>query len=233
MTALRLPDAVTACLFDMDGVLTDTASLHAEAWKRAFDAYLAECAGQPPFELPREYELHVDGKPREDGVRDFLRSRGLDPDDATVHHVADGKNALVQQLIDERGVDVYPGSVRFVRAAREAGLRTAVVSSSANTEHILRVAGLTDLFDARVDGVTLREEHIRGKPAPDSFLRGARELGVGPEAAAVFEDALAGVEAGHAGGFACTIGVDRHGRADELRAHGADVVVADLEELLA
>lgn len=240
---IRLPDTVRACLFDMDGVLTDTASVHAEAWKRAFDEYLRERLGPDaePFDIARDYAEYVDGKPREDGVRDFLASRGIelpegspgDPADAdTVYGVGTRKNTLVLKLIEERGVDVYEGSVRFVDAARAAGLKTAVVSSSANTELILERAGLADRFDARVDGVTLATEQIKGKPAPDSFLRAAELLGVPPTAAVVFEDALAGVAAGHAGGFAVTVGVDRHGQPDALREHGADVVVSDLAELL-
>ncbi len=241
---VRLPSEVRACLFDMDGVLTDTASVHAEAWKRTFDELLRERLGDDaqPFDLARDYGEHVDGKPREAGVRDFLASRGIElpeggPDDPpgaeTVFGVGSRKNELVQRLIDERGVDVYDGSVRFVEAARDAGLKTAVVSSSANTERILKAAGIGDLFDARVDGVTLADERLDGKPAPDSFLRGAELVGVPANAAAVFEDALAGVEAGRAGGFAVTVGVDRHGQPDALREHGADVVVSDLSELLA
>lgn len=240
---IRLPDAVRACLFDMDGVLTNTATIHAEAWKRSFDAFLRDYQGDDarPFDVESDYEQHVDGKPREDGVRDFLAARGIvlpegepgdAPEAATVAGLAKRKNALVLSLIAERGVDVYEGSVRFVDAAREAGLRTAVVSSSANTEQILDQAGIGDRFDARVDGVTIAQERLKGKPAPDSFLRGAELVGVPPAAAAVFEDALAGVAAGRAGGFAVTVGVDRHGEPDALREHGADVVVSDLAELL-
>jgi beta-phosphoglucomutase family hydrolase len=240
---LRLPETVTACLFDMDGVLTDTASVHAEAWKRMFDAYLRERLGPDaePFDIARDYGPYVDGKPRQDGVRDFLASRGIElsegtpddgPDAETVHGVGKRKNVLVLKLIEERGVDVYEGSVRFVDAARADGLRTAVVSSSANTELILDSAGIADRFEARVDGVTIAAEGLRGKPAPDSFLRAADLLGVAPAAAAVFEDALAGVAAGRAGGFGVTVGVDRHGQPDALREHGADVVVSDLSELL-
>jgi beta-phosphoglucomutase family hydrolase len=240
---IRLPDTVRACLFDMDGVLTDTASVHAEAWKRTFDAYLRERLGPDaePFDLARDYGQYVDGKPREAGVRDFLASRGIElpegtpddgPDADTVYGVGKRKNALVLELIAERGVDVYPGSVKFVDAARAAGLKTAVVSSSANTQLILDSASLADRFEARVDGVTLATEHIPGKPAPDSFLRAAELLGVPPSAAAVFEDALAGVAAGHAGGFAVTVGVNRLDQADALREHGADIVVNDLAELL-
>jgi beta-phosphoglucomutase family hydrolase len=240
---LGLPDTIRACLFDMDGVLTDTASVHAEAWKRMFDEYLRERLGPgaEPFDIARDYSLYVDGKPREDGVRDFLASRGIKlpegtPDDGpevdTIHGVGKRKNVLVLKLIEERGVDVYDGSVKFVDAVRAAGLKTAVVSSSANTKLILDSAGIADRFDARVDGVTLATEHIKGKPAPDSFLHAAELLGAEPAAAAVFEDALAGVAAGRAGGFGVTVGVDRHGQPEALREHGADIVVSDLEELL-
>lgn len=241
--SIKLPAEVRACLFDMDGVLTDTASVHAEAWKQTFDAFLAEHQGAdaPPFDIDRDYGEYVDGKPREDGVRDFLASRDIhlpegtpyDGRDAvTVYGVGKRKNELVRKLIDERGVDVYEGSVKFVEAARAAGLKTAVVSSSANTERILARAGMTHLFDARVDGVTIAEEGLNGKPAPDSFLRGAELVGCEPGESAVFEDALAGVAAGHSGHFAITVGVDRHGDPAALREHGADVVVSDLSELL-
>lgn len=240
---VRLPETIRACLFDMDGVLTDTASVHAEAWKRMFDEYLRERLGPDaePFDIARDYGQYVDGKPREDGVRDFLVSRGIElpegtPDDPpeadTIYGVGKRKNVLVLKLIEERGVDVYAGSIRFVDAARAAGLKTAVVSSSANTKLILDSAGIADRFEARVDGVTLATEHIKGKPAPDSFLRAAELLDTPPAEAAVFEDALAGVAAGKAGGFGVTVGVDRHGQPDALREHGADVVVSDLAELL-
>jgi beta-phosphoglucomutase family hydrolase len=239
--AVGLPDTIAACLFDLDGVLTDTARIHDEAWKRMFDDFLERRGDQAPFDAVEDYARYVDGRPRYDGVAEFLRSRDIelpdgDPDDPpdaeTVHGLGNRKNELVLKLIHDRGIEPYEGSVRYVRAVRDAGLRTAVVSSSANTRDVLHVAGIEDLFEARVDGVTIEREHLRGKPAPDSFLAGARALGVDASHAAVFEDALAGVQAGRAGGFACVVGVDRVGQADALKAHGADVVVTDLEELL-
>ncbi|MGH3585089.1 MAG: beta-phosphoglucomutase family hydrolase [Pseudonocardia sp.] len=243
---LGLPDATRACLFDLDGVLTDTASVHAAAWKQMFDDYLrarAERDDVPfrPFDVASDYAAYVDGKPRLAGTDSFLRSRGIElpaggPGDAedaeTIHALSTRKNALVQEKITTVGVDVYPGSVRYLRAVKDAGLATAVVSSSANAGQVLDVAGLTDLIDHRVDGVTAKERGLPGKPAPDTFLAAALDLGVGKGEAVVFEDALAGVEAGRAGGFGCVIGVDRLGQADALRAHGADVVVSDLADLL-
>jgi beta-phosphoglucomutase family hydrolase len=237
---LGLPEGIQAALFDMDGVLTDTAKVHGAAWKEMFDAFL-EPRGQPPFDPGRDYEQYVDGKPRYDGVRDFLASRGIElpeggpddpPDAETVHGLGNRKNELVQKLIRERGVDAYPGSIRYVEAARDAGLRRAVVSSSANTREILKAAGIEDLFEVVVDGHAVHDRGLKGKPAPDTFLEGARELGVEPEHAAVFEDALAGVEAGRAGRFGHVVGVNRGDEADALRAHGADVVVDDLADLL-
>ena len=242
MARPRLPDEIRACLFDMDGVLTETATVHAAAWKQMFDDYLRRRGDdQPPFDIDRDYGEYVDGKPRSDGVRSFLASRGIElpdgepddpPDAETVSGLGNRKNQLVQRLIEERGVEPYAGSVRFVHAARDAGLRTAVVSSSANTQAILRAAGIEDLFETVVDGHAIADRHLPGKPAPDSFLAAAEELGVPPAQAAVFEDALAGVEAGRAGEFGQVVGVDRGGHADALREHGADVVVRDLEELL-
>jgi beta-phosphoglucomutase family hydrolase len=240
---LGLPDAVTACLFDLDGVLTRTAAVHAAAWKAMFDEFLRarEGAGYRPFDPVKDYDEYVDGKPRDDGTRSFLDSRGISlpegsPDDppgaATVHGLSSRKNDLVLEKLRENGVRVYDGSVRYVRAAREAGLRAAVVSSSANTAEVLDAAEIADLFHARVDGRTARERGLAGKPAPDMFLAGAEALGVAPEQAAVFEDSLAGVRAGRTGGFGYVVGVDRTGQADALRAHGAHVVVRDLEELL-
>jgi len=244
--AYGLPDAVAACLFDLDGVLTQTATVHAAAWKQMFDEFLrseAERTGSRfvPFDAHTDYDEYVDGKPRLDGTRDFLRSRGIDlpegsDDDPagapTVHGLSNRKNDLVLSKIREDGVDVYEASVDYVRTVRSAGLKTAVVSSSANTRDVLECTNIQGLFDAVVDGVVARQQHLPGKPAPDTFLAGARELGVDPAHAAVFEDALAGVAAGRAGGFGFVVGVDRVGQAAALQEHGADVVVADLSELL-
>ena len=243
---LGLPDATRACLFDLDGVLTDTASVHAAAWKQMFDDYLqarSARSGEPfvPFDAKKDYGPYVDGKPRLDGTRGFLRSRGIDlpdgeptdgPDAETINGLASRKNDLVQEKISDLGVEVYPGSVRYLHAVRDAGLKTAVVSSSANAELVLQVAGLTDLIDHRVDGVVAKQRHLPGKPAPDTFLAAAADLGVPKEEAVVFEDALAGVESGRAGGFGFVVGVDRLGQAQALHDHGADVVVADLADLL-
>jgi beta-phosphoglucomutase family hydrolase len=230
---LGLPDQVKACLFDLDGVLTQTATVHAAAWKEMFDAFLHERPGRfVPFDAVRDYDEYVDGKPRNDGVRSFLASRGIDLSDDEVVDLGNRKNELVLKLIREHGVQPYEGSVRYVRAARDAGLRRAVVSSSTNARDVLAAAGIADLFEHVVDGHVAEREHLNGKPAPDTFLEGARELGVEPALAAVFEDALAGVAAGHAGAFGCVVGVDRAGQADELRKHGATVVVSDLAELL-
>ncbi|MFD5424786.1 HAD family hydrolase [Streptomyces sp. NPDC127084] len=243
---LGLPDHVRTCLFDLDGVLTRTAKVHAAAWKEMFDAYLrtrAEREGVPlePFDAVRDYDQYVDGLPREDGVRTFLASRGIElpegtPDDGpgeeTVNGLGTRKNEMVLRRIREQGVEAYGGSVAYVRAVRDAGLHRAVVSSSANCRDVLIAAGIEDLFEERIDGITVRERHLRGKPAPDTYLTAARALGVEPAAAAVFEDALAGVEAGRAGGFGFVVGVDRTGQAEELRRHGAHIVVDDLSELL-
>lgn len=243
VTALGLPPRIQGCLFDLDGVITRTATVHAAAWKQMFDRYLEQRDGAEfvPFDPAADYHKFVDGKPRMDGTRDFLRSRGVDlpvgtDDDPagadTLHGLGNRKNELVLELIRRDGVEVYDGSVRYVRLAREAGLRTAVVSSSANTADVLRITGLAGLFDARIDGVVARELNLPGKPAPDTFRAGAEALGVFPAQAAVFEDALVGVEAGSAGHFGWVVGVDRVGQADELRRYGADVVVRDLADLL-
>ena len=228
---LGLPDTITACLFDLDGVLTTTAEVHAQAWKQMFDEYLSEVS-QPPFALPEDYERYVDGKPRLDGVRSFLASRGIAADDALVRTLGDRKNELVLTRIRTDGVQVYEGSVRYLEAARDAGLRRGVVSSSANAAEVLRAAGIEHLIEAVVDGIVAAREGLPGKPAPDTFLAGARMLGVEAARAAVFEDAVAGVEAGQNGGFGHVVGVDRVDHADALKAHGASVVVRDLAELL-
>jgi beta-phosphoglucomutase family hydrolase len=238
-TVIGLPDNVTTCLFDLDGVLTGTAELHRAAWKETFDPLLAK-RGQEPF-TEADYNNHVDGRPRFDGVRAFLKSRNIDlpdgpadapPSDDTVQGVGNRKNERVQQIIAERGVNPYPGSVRFLAAAKEHGLKIGVVTSSANGKAVLDAADLTKYVEARIDGVVITERGLNGKPAPDSFLAGAEALGTDPADAAVFEDALSGVQAGKAGHFGYVVGVDRVGQADELRAHGADVVVTDLAQLL-
>ena len=241
-----MPDGIRAFLFDLDGVLTQTAKVHAAAWKQMFDEFLRKRADETgdefvPFDATDDYDRYVDGMPRYDGVRSFLKSRGIElpegtPDDRptadTVHGLGNRKNELVLALIRDQGVESYEGSVRYVRAVRDAGLGRAVVSSSANAREVLEAAKIDDLFDVVVDGIAAQSEHLKGKPAPDTFEAGAKKLGVEPSDAAVFEDALAGVAAGHAGAFRCVVGVDRVGQADELREHGATVVVSDLAELL-
>ncbi len=211
-----------------------------------FDRYLRERAARigeafVPFDPVADYDKYVDGKPRYDGVRSFLAARGIElaegdpgdpPNAETVRGLGDRKNEIVLRMIRERGVEVYEGSVRYLEAAREAGLQCAVVSSSVNTRDVLGAAGIEGFFEARIDGVVAERKGLRGKPSPDTFLAGARALGVAPSQAAVFEDALAGVAAGRAGGFAYVVGVDRVGQADGLRGHGASIVVSDLSELL-
>ncbi len=243
---LGLPDTVRACLFDLDGVLTDTASVHKKAWKAMFDSYLRDRAKRTgeqfvPFDIDADYLTYIDGKKREDGVRSFLAARGItlpegspddDPSVESVHGLGNRKNELFQQTIHEDGVNVFDGSRRYLEAVADAGLAVAVVSSSSNTREVLETTGLDKFVQQRVDGVTMREEHIEGKPAPDSFLRAAELLGVTPAEAAVFEDALAGVEAGRRGHFGRVVGVDRVGQGEALRRNGADVVVTDLAELL-
>jgi beta-phosphoglucomutase family hydrolase len=246
VSELGLPEGIAACLFDLDGVLTRTATVHAAAWKQMFDEFLASYAEKTgthcaAFDQHADYDRYVDGKPRLDGTRDFLRSRGIElpegdesdpPGTATVQGLSTRKNDLVLAKIREDGVEVYAGSVDYVHRVRATGLRTAVVSSSANTKDVLARTKLDDLFDAVVDGVVARERHLAGKPAPDTFLAAARELGTDAGQAVVFEDALAGVAAGRAGRFGYVVGVDRVGQADALRANGADVVVQDLGDLL-
>jgi beta-phosphoglucomutase family hydrolase len=241
-----LPDSITACLFDLDGVLTPTAEVHAAAWKELFDAFLRDRSKQTgeqfrPFEIATDYVAYVDGRLRQDGVRAFLASRGIvlpegalddSPSAQTVHGLGRRKNGFFLELLRRRGVEAYEGSVRFVRAARDAGLRRGVVSASRNCREILAAAGLEQLFEVRVDGVVAADRGLRGKPAPDTFLAAATMLGVDPARSAIFEDAASGVKAGRAGSFGWVVGVDRVGQADALRRHGADIVVNDLSELL-
>jgi beta-phosphoglucomutase family hydrolase len=241
-----LPTAIRACLFDLDGVLTQTARVHAVAWKEMFDTFLRAHAARShepfrPFEVPSDYLRYIDGKLRADGVRSFLASRAVaipegledDPPTAeTVHGLGTRKNDLVVELIRRDGVEVYEGSIRFLEVVRDLGLPRAVVSASKNCREVLAVAGIAGFFDVVVDGVVAAEQDLPGKPAPDMFLAAARLIGVAPDHSAVFEDAVAGVEAGRAGGFGWVVGVDRGGNAEALRARGADVVVADLSELL-
>jgi beta-phosphoglucomutase family hydrolase len=244
---LGLPDEVNVCLFDLDGVLTKTAKVHAAAWKQMFDAYLQERAARSgerfgPFDPVGDYDEYVDGKPRYEGVESFLSSRGIElprgepsdpPDAETIDGLGNRKNEIVLRLIHEQGVAPYEGSVRYVKAARDAGMRRAVVSSSTNCRDVLVAAGIEELFEVRIDGVVAERQHLAGKPAPDTFLAAAQRFEADPATAAVFEDALAGVAAGRAGPFGFVVGVDRVGQAEALREHGADVVVSDLAELLA
>jgi beta-phosphoglucomutase family hydrolase len=241
------PVAVRGCLFDLDGVLTSTAALHAEAWKATFDDFLAHRQPAPgerddPFEIATDYRDYVDGRLREDGVRSFLASRHItlpegSPDDPpgveSVHGLAEAKNKRLLALIDERGVHVFPSSVDLARAARAAGIKTAVVSASANTRAVLSSAQISDLFDVVVDGVAAAERHLAGKPSPATYLAAASDLGLKPVDCAVFEDAVSGVAAGKAGGFGLVVGVDRDHDRDELLQNGATIVVEDLAELLA
>jgi beta-phosphoglucomutase family hydrolase len=242
---LGLPDGVAACLFDMDGVVTQTAVVHAAAWKEMFDEFLRTRAKSTGTEFvpfnSHEYDDYVDGRPRLDGTKSFLESRGIElpegtPDDApgkpTLYGLSNRKNDLVLAKIANGGVKVYDGTIRYIHAVREKGIHTAIVSASANTVQVLKVAGIADLFDVRVDGVVAKERGLRGKPAPDTFLAAAQELKVPPGHAVVFEDAQSGVAAGHAGHFALVVGVDRVGQAEQLKQHGADVVVKDVADLL-
>jgi beta-phosphoglucomutase family hydrolase len=239
---LGLPDGIRACLFDMDGVLTETATVHARAWKSMFDAYLRQREGDDfhPF-TQDDYDEYVDGKPRYDGVKSFLAARGIElpqgsPDDPPGAETIDGlgnrKNELVLKLIHDEGVEAYPGSVKYLDAVRDAGLHRAVVSSSANCADVLRAAGIEDYFEVRVDGHVVEDQGLKGKPAPDTYLHAAELLGVQAAQSTVFEDALSGVEAGRAGHFGFVVGVDRVGQAEALSEHGASVVVEDLADLL-
>jgi beta-phosphoglucomutase family hydrolase len=243
---LGIPDQSRGCLFDLDGVLTQTARVHAAAWKEMFDHFLRERAqrtGEPfvPFDPVADYDKYVDGKPRDDGTRSFLRARGIDlpegsdsdpPGTSTVAALSSQKNQIVLRKIADGGVQVYPGSIRYLHAVAEAGLRRAVVTSSANAASVLKAAGISDEFDAVVDGLVAKREGLAGKPAPDIYRYAARELGITPSEGVVYEDALAGVAAGRAGHFGFVVGVDRVGQADALREAGADIVVKDLAELL-
>jgi beta-phosphoglucomutase family hydrolase len=245
--AAGVPDGIRACLFDLDGVLTPTAAVHAKAWKQMFDDFLCRRAAATggtftPFDEVSDYDRYVDGRPRDDGTRTFLQSRGItlpegSPDDApgtdTVNGLSNAKNDIVQKMLATDGVAPYPGSVRYLDAVQAAGLRTAVVSASANAHRVLAAAGLDGRFDAVIDGDVTTREKLAGKPAPDTYLAAAAALDVPPAAAAVYEDALAGVQAGRAGKFGWVVGVDRVGQAADLRAAGADVVVTDLAQLLA
>jgi beta-phosphoglucomutase family hydrolase len=242
LTSLGLPDGVRVCLFDLDGVLTDTAAVHTVAWKGMFDAFLrARDPASAPFDPKDDYTRYVDGKPRADGVRSFLASRGIElpegdlddgPDVLTVHGLGRRKNDVLLETLERDGVEVFPASVRYLEAVRAVGLPTAVVSSSANTEQVLDVTGLAPLIDLRVDALVARAEGLPGKPAPDTFLYAAEQLGAAAPEAVVFEDALAGVQSGRAGGFGYVVGVDRAGQAAALRDAGADRVVQELDELL-
>ncbi|MFC8806711.1 beta-phosphoglucomutase family hydrolase [Streptomyces anthocyanicus] len=240
-TQLGLPNDIQACLFDLDGVVTRTAVVHAAAWKATFDTFLRERDGADfrPF-TDSDYDQYVDGRPRADGVRSFLASRGVElpegtpddpPDARTVNGVGNRKNELLLEKIRTDGVEPYEGTLRYIDAVRAAGLATAIVSSSANTRDVLRSIDAERLFDVRIDGVVARERKLPGKPHPDTFLAAARDLGVEASRAAVFEDALAGMDAGRSGHFGYVVGVDRVGQTDALYAHGADRVVKDLAEL--
>ncbi|WP_342346378.1 beta-phosphoglucomutase family hydrolase [uncultured Nitrospira sp.] len=240
------PDKFDAVLFDLDGVLTATAKVHAACWKKMFDEYLknqASRSGEPfqPFEISTDYRLYVDGKPRFDGVRDFLRSRGIEllegtPADTaqteTVCGLGNHKNEMINAVIEANGVEAYEGSIALVRRIRQDGIQVAVVTSSQNCDAVLKAAGIGNLFKVKVDGNVIQNENLSGKPAPDAFLAAAKMLGVDPKRAVVVEDAISGVQAGRDGGFGLVIGVARKGDSEELRKHGADMVVKDLGELL-
>jgi beta-phosphoglucomutase family hydrolase len=239
-------DQYDAVLFDLDGVITNTANLHAACWKQMFDEYLQKRATQRgeafrPFDLATDYRLYVDGKPRFDGVRDFLTSRGIQlpegsPDDLpqleTVGGLGNRKNDLVNGLIEEIGVEPYEGSVQLIHQLRRNGFKIAVVTSSQNCDAVLRAAKLDDFFGVRVDGNVIQAQRLSGKPAPDTFLMAAKLLGVEPKRTVVIEDAISGVEAGSNGKFGLVIGVARKGNAEELKRHGAHLVVDDLGELV-
>jgi beta-phosphoglucomutase family hydrolase len=235
-----------AALFDLDGVVTKTARVHASAWQHLFNEYLQSYSvrtGRPfrPFDIEQDYRVYVDGKPRYEGVKSLLDSRGIvlpwgtpedGPGEDTIYGLGNKKDGYFETYLKESGVEVYEGTVRFLRVARDRGLKTAVVSSSSHCKQVVEAAGLTALFDTRVDGLETQRLHLHGKPAPDTFLEAARRLDVHPARAIVIEDALAGVAAGRAGGFGLVIGLDRRRQADALRQQGADIVADDLSELL-
>jgi beta-phosphoglucomutase family hydrolase len=239
-------DQYDAVLLDLDGVITDTANLHAACWKQMFDEYLQKRATQRgeavrPFDLATDYRLYVDGKPRFDGVRDFLTSRGIQlpegsPDDSpqaeTVGGLGNRKNNLVNKVIEDVGVEPYEGSVKLIHQLRHRGFKIAVVTSSENCEVVLRAARLDTFFEVRVDGHVIHAQRLAGKPAPDTFLLAARLLGVEPTRTVVIEDAISGIRAGVNGNFGLVIGVARKGNAEELKHHGAHLVVNDLGELV-
>jgi beta-phosphoglucomutase family hydrolase len=229
---LGLPDYIIACLFDLDGVITQTAKVHAKAWKQMFDAFLEIQARQRPFDPVIDYDKYIDGKPREDGVRSFLASRHITLPVRTVRTLAAQKDRFFLDMIHTQGVDAYQGSIQYINAARATARKLAVVSSSKHTTEVLQSANLTNLFDAQVDGVVAEREHLKGKPAPDTYLRAAQMLNTTAQQSAVYEDALAGVEAGRAGGFGLVVGVDRARERRALLQHGADIVVKDLADLL-
>jgi HAD superfamily hydrolase (TIGR01509 family) len=246
---LGLPDEVLGCVFELDGVLTASASIHAAAWAETFDPFLArrsERTGERfapfrPFDPGSDYYRHIHARPRIEGIHAFLASRGIrlpeghfsdPPGTETVFGLANRKNEALLRRLDREGVTAFAGSRRYLEAVREAGLRCAVVSASANTAVILERAGLADLVETRIDGNTIRAERLRSKPAPDTMIAAARLLGVQPARAVAFETTVAGLDAAHAAGYGLVIGVDREGRAETLRAHGADVVVPDFAELL-
>jgi beta-phosphoglucomutase family hydrolase len=239
-------DCYDAVLFDLDGVITDTASLHAACWKRMFDEYLRKRAAElgeafRPFDSGADYRLYVDGKPRLDGVRDFLKSRGISlsegspgdlPDAETVAGLGNRKNELIGSIIETAGVRPYEGSVALIEQLRRNGFKIAVVTSSRNCAAVLKAARLDSVFDVRVDGEVTQAHHLAGKPAPDTFLRAAKLLGAEPARSVVIEDAISGVKAGSAGGFGLVIGVARKGDAEDLERNGAGLVVGDLSELV-
>ncbi len=241
------PDNFDACLFDLDGVITKTAAVHAKAWKKMFDEYLADRAKKTgtefvPFTIEGDYASYVDGKPRYDGVQSFLESRGIDlahgtPDDAgdveTVCGLGNRKNEMVVKTLETDGVEVYPGSISLLHHVRSVGIKTALVSSSANAAAVLAAADIEDLFDTRVDGVTIAQRKLAGKPAPDTYLYAAGLLDTEPSRAVVFEDAISGVRSGSAGKFGLVVGVDRTGDPDALLTNGADITSDDLSELIA